>query len=276
MREFIELIENDRGIFITLEIDDHADAFAVGFVAQIGNAGYFFVAHEFGDFFDQHRLVDLIRQFRDDNAFFVGTAVLFNQRARADFDDAAAGFIRGQNAFAAVDKSGGGKIRPRNVTHQLFNGDRWILDAGDGAVDNFHYIMRRNIRRHADGNARCAVEQQQGNARSQHRRLCQRFIIVGNEIDGLFFQIGHHLVGNARQAAFRVTHGRGRIAVNRPEVALAVHQHVAQRKILRHAHQRVINRRVAVRMILTHDIADDTGAFLVRFIMAVARFIHGI
>ena len=89
MREFIELVENDGRIFIPLEINDHADAFAVGFVPQIGNAGYFLIAYQFRYFFDQRSLVDLIRQFRNDNGFFIVAGVLFNQRPRPDADDAA-------------------------------------------------------------------------------------------------------------------------------------------------------------------------------------------
>jgi hypothetical protein len=49
----------------------------------------------------------------------------------------------------------------------------------------------------------------------------------------------------------------GVIAVDRAEVALAVHQHVAHRKVLRHAHDGVVHRLVAVRVVLADDVADD-------------------
>ena len=47
-----------------------------------------------------------------------------------------------------------------------------------------------------------------------------------------------------------VAHRPRRVAVDRAEVALAVDQQVAQREVLRHAHERVVDRRVAVRVVL--------------------------
>ena len=48
-------------------------------------------------------------------------------------------------------------------------------------------------------------------------------------------------MGNLGHADFRVPHGRRRIAVNRTKITLAVHQHVAQGKILSHTNNGVIN-----------------------------------
>ena len=159
MREFIELVEDDGRIFIPLELDDHADAFAVGFVPQIGNTGNLFIAHQFGYFFDQRSLVDLIGQFCKDDGFSIVAGVLFNKRSRPDADDAASSFIGGKNSFPAIDKSGGGKIRTRNMTHKLFNGNIRILNAGDSAVDNFLQIMGWNIGCHTDSDAGGSIEQ---------------------------------------------------------------------------------------------------------------------
>ena len=55
---------------------------------------------------------------------------------------------------------------------------------------------------------------------------------------------------------FGVAHRRRRIAVDRAEIALAVDQRHAHGEILRHAHQRVVDRLVAVRVIFTDDVAD--------------------
>ena len=60
-----------------------------------------------------------------------------------------------------------------------------------------------------------------------------------------------------------VPHRRGRIAVDRAEVALAVDQRVAHVEVLRHAHQRVVDRRVAVGVEVAHHLADDLGALAV-------------
>jgi hypothetical protein len=51
----------------------------------------------------------------------------------------------------------------------------------------------------------------------------------------------------------------GVVSVDRSEVALAVHQHVAHREVLRHAHDGVVDRLVAVRVVLADHVADDAG-----------------
>ena len=49
-------------------------------------------------------------------------------------------------------------------------------------------------------------------------------------------------VAMRRQARLRVAHGGGRVVVDRAEVALAVDERVAHREVLRHAHERVVDR----------------------------------
>ena len=66
--------------------------------------------------------------------------------------------------------------------------------------------------------------------------------------------------GDRREPAFRIAHRPRRIAVDGAEVALPVHQQVAQREGLRHAHQGVVHRLVAVRVIFANDIADHGAA----------------
>ena len=64
------------------------------------------------------------------------------------------------------------------------------------------------------------------------------------------------------QPRFGVAHGRGVIAVDVAEVALAVDQRVADGEILREADQRVVDRLVAVRVELADHVADDARRLL--------------
>jgi hypothetical protein len=100
-------------------------------------------------------------------------------------------------------------------------------------------------------------------------------VVVGAEIDGFLVDVGQHLVGDLRQADFGVTHGGGVVAVHRAEVALAVHQHVAHGEVLRHAHDGVVHRLVAVRVVLADHVADDTGRLLVGPVPVVVELVHG-
>jgi hypothetical protein len=119
-----------------------------------------------------------------------------------------------------------------------------------------------------------AVDQQVGQPRRQHRRLLLRAVVVGREVDRVLVDVGQHLVRDLRQADLGVAHGRGVVAVDAAEVALAVDQHVAQAEVLRHAHDGVVHRRVAVRVVLADHVADDARALLVRAVPVVVQLVH--
>ena len=131
------------------------------------------------------------------------------------------------------------------------------------AVDDLAQVVRRDVGRHADGDARRAVDQQVGQLGRQDRAAAARAVVVLDEVDGVLVDVGEHLGGDRRHARLGVPHGRRRVAVDGAEVALAVDQRVAQRERLRHADQRVVDRDVAVRVVLAHHVADDRGALAV-------------
>ena len=101
-------------------------------------------------------------------------------------------------------------------------------------------------------------------------------VVVRQEIDGFFLDVGEQLARDARHAHFGVTHGGRRVAVHRAEVALAVDQQVAHGKRLRHAHQRVVHGVVAVRVVFADDVADDARGFLVGLVPVVSELAHGV
>jgi sulfur carrier protein ThiS len=134
--------------------------------------------------------------------------------------------------------------------------------------------VRRDVGGHAHRDAGRAVHQQVREARRQHRRFLFLLVVVGLEIDGFLVDVGQQLVGEARHARFGVTHRGGIVAVDRTEVALAIDQQVAQRERLRHAHQRVVDRLVAVRVVLADHVADDARGLVVRLVAVRAQFVH--
>ena len=77
-----------------------------------------------------------------------------------------------------------------------------------------------------------------------------------------------------RHAHFGVTHGRRGVAVDGAEVALPVDEQVAHRERLREADDRVVDRDVAVRVVLTDDVADDARGLLVGAVVVVAELAH--
>ena len=156
-----------------------------------------------------------------------------------------------------------------------------MLNAGSpinarAGVDQFAEIVRRNIGRHADGDAAGAVDQKIGKARRQHHRLVLVAVVVGLEVDGVLVDVVEQRHRRLVEPAFGIAHGRRRIAVDRAEVALPVDQLQAHGEILRHAHQRVVDRLVAVRVIFAHHVADHARRFDVFLVGRVALLVHRI
>ena len=162
---------------------------------------------------------------------------------------------------AAENDAAGRKIRPRHDRDQFVDRERRIVDQRNAGVDHLAEIVRRDIGRHADGDAAGAVDQKIGKARRQHHRLALGIVVIWLEVDGVLVEIATSACADLLQPRFGVTHGCRRIAVDRTEIALAVDQRQAHGKILRHAHQRVVDRLVAMRMIFADDVADDVRGF---------------
>jgi len=55
---------------------------------------------------------------------------------------------------------------------------------------------------------------------------------------------------------------------------LPVDQRIAKREFLHHADERLVDRRIAVRMVLAHAIADDAGRLLVGAVPVESQSLH--
>ena len=125
---------------------------------------------------------------------------------------------------------------------------------------NFFEVVRRDVGRHPDRDARHPVHQQVGVLRGQDDRLFGGRGIVGPEVDGLLPKLAQERVRDRRQPALGVPHRRRRVAVDRAEIAVTVDQRLPQAERLRHPHECVVDRLVAVRVIGLHHLADNRRA----------------
>ena len=205
---------------------------------------------------------------------------LFDVRDRPHGQPAFARAVGQLDLFAAQHQSAGREVRPLDEVHQLVDCDLVALGpavdrVGDG-VHDFSEVVRRDVRGHADRDAAAAVEEQVGQQAREHDRLLQAAVEIVGPIDRFLLDIGQQRFGDARQPRLGVTHGCGRVAVDRAKVALPVDQGIAQAEVLRHARHRVVDRGVAVRMILAEHLTDDTGGFLVGAARSHAHIVHGI
>jgi hypothetical protein len=89
-------------------------------------------------------------------------------RAGAHAHAAAAGLERVADARQAEDHAAGREVRALDVLHQARRVDVRVVDVGDRGGDRLAQVVRRDVRRHADGDAARAVDEQVREARRQH------------------------------------------------------------------------------------------------------------
>jgi hypothetical protein len=182
--------------------------------------------------------------------------------------------ISGANALLSNDDAAGREVRPRHDGVEVIDRQARIVDQRHAGIDDFAEIVRRDVCRHADRDAACAVDQEVGEARRQNERLLFGAVVIRLEVDGVLVDVFEQRLGRLGHAAFGVAHRRRRIVVDRAEVALTIDQRHAHREVLRHAHQRVVNRLIAVRVIFTDHVADDTRRFHMLLVGRVSLLVH--
>ena len=269
-----ELVDDDAGLFAALELDDDAGVF-VGLVAEVADAFELFLADELGDAQDEVGAVHVIRDFRDNDLLHAGLHLLGVGLA-ADADDALAGLEVGEDAFAAGDDAAGGEVRALDEAAEVIHRDARVVDDSAGGGDNLVQVVRRDVGRHADGDAGRAVHQKIRQRRWEDGRLGGRLLVVGREVDGVFLDVGEEVLGDVFKAGLGVTVGRRRITVHGAEVTLRVDEGVAHDPVLGEAHEGVVNGGVAVGVVVLEDFADHAGALVERAVVQQAFAQHGV
>ncbi|NYH18937.1 hypothetical protein GGD41_006165 [Paraburkholderia bryophila] len=214
------------------------------------------------------------RQFRD-HQLPLAACEFFDLPARAHLQAAATGLIRrGDFRFARNNLAAAREVRSRNVLHQFGMRQVRVADHRDRGARDFAQVVRRNFRGQTHRDARCAVEQHERQTRGQQPRLVELAVVVLHEINRALVDLVEQQLRDRRQARFGVAHGRCAVAVARTEVTLAVDQRVAHREVLREAHQRVVRRLVAVRVVLTQHVADHACGLDRLRVVGQAHVVH--
>ena len=162
------------------------------------------------------------------------------------------------------------------MLQQFVERDVGLVHQGENGVDRLAEIVRRDVGRHADRDAAGAVDEQIGKARRQDDRLFFLLVIVRLEVDGVVLEIVEQSDRDRREPRLGVALRRGRVAVDRAEIALPVDERRAHREVLRHAHERVVDRKLAVRVILTDHVADGARRLVVGAVGGEVVLVHRI
>ena len=251
----IQVVEHDLRNDALLELDDQTDALLVGLIAHIRDALDALVVDELGDLLLQGALVDHVGNLGKDQAAAAGLGGL-HVCLGTHGNGAAAGLVALLNAGAAHDDGAGGEVRTGHDLHELVDGGVGVVNQVAGGLDRLGEVMRGDVGGHADGDALTAVDQQVGEARRQRHGLGERFVVVGLPVDGILLQVTQQFHGGLCQAALGVTHGCRAVAVDVAEVAVTVDERRAHGEPLRQADHGLIDRVVAMRVVLTDNFAD--------------------
>ncbi len=66
-----------------------------------------------------------------------------------------------------------------------------VVNLRADAVNDFAQIVRRNVRGHADGDARAAIDEQIGKRGGENGRFGGSFVVIGNEIHRVLVHVLH-------------------------------------------------------------------------------------
>ena len=277
LRVLVQVVEDDLRDGIPLERDDDAQADAVrGLVVDLGDAGDLAVAQLLRDRQDHVVRVDLVRQLgdHDDRA----AALLLDGGLAPHADRAAAGAVGVLDPLVTHDEPGGREVRAIDARHarleRLLLGGIGMLEHPVDRFRDLAQVVWRHLGGHTHGDAARAVDQQARNTGRQDHGLLRLAVVVRLEVDRVLLDVPHHLHGERGHLALGVTHGGRAVVAAGTEVALAVDHRIAHRPRLGQAHQRVVDRRVAVRVEVTHRVGDRLGRLHVTAVRAVAVVPH--
>ena len=275
-----QVVEHDPGDGVALEDDDQALAGAArGVVADVGDPLHLAGVGELGDLQRQVVRVDHVGQLGDRQAG-APLGVLVDLDHRALGDRPAAGPVGLLDALAAHDQRAVGEVGALDPLDQrvlqLLAGGVGVLQRPARAGGDLAQVVRRDAGGHADRDAGRAVDQQVRVARREDGRLLRAAVVVRLEVDGLLLDVADHLQRQRRHPALGVPHRGRRVVARRAEVALAVDQRRAHHPGLREPDQGVVDRGVAVGVVLTHDVTDDARALGEAAVGSVAAVEHGV
>ena len=255
----VEIVDDDLRIGVALQLDNDPRIF-IRLVTNGADVCQHFFVHQRRDALDQGGAIDVVWNFSDDD-LFPAAFELLDAGLAAHLHTAASGLEILFDSRHAADDAAGREIRPFHVLHQLLERDVRIVDLRADSIDHFAEIVRRNIGRHAHGDAGSAINEQIWKRSWENRRLGACFVIIWDEIDRVLIHVGHQRGAEMCHARFGVTHRRGRIAFDRAEVTLTIDQRFTHRPRLRHVDERRIDHRFAVRMIISAGVTANLRAF---------------
>ena len=258
-----------------LHLDDDLQTVGpVGEVLDVADAQELLVAHELADPLDDLLRPHAVRQLGDDDALASRRDVV-DPGGGPGAEGAAPGEVGVADALEADDPAAAGQVGAGHELHEVVERARGVRDEVAGGADDLAEVVRGHVGGHADRDPARAVDEQVGERRRQHRRLGLGVVVVRHEVDGVLVEPAHHEHRRGRHPRLGVARRR-RPVVEGAEVAVPVDERQPHRERLSHPHHGVVDRLVAVRVVLAHDLADDPLALHVRAVRPQPELAHAV
>ena len=254
----IQVVEDDQRRCVAFELEHQPGDTLGGLVADGPDAVDLAALHQIGGLLLDGLDAGLVRDLGDDDAG-AALGVLFDLGPGPHLDGAASGLVGGDDAAATQDHPAGGEVGPLDELHEVVVVGVGMGEQVRGRVGDLAQVVRRDVGGHADRDALAAVDKQVREPCRQDLGLACGPVEVVLEVDGVLVDAGQHVHRQRRQAALGVAHGRRRVA-RRSEVPVGIDQRMTQRERLAQTHERVVDGRVAVGVVVAHHLADDLRA----------------
>ena len=263
------------GVRVEAGFDFNDKTSAVMAVRQVdcaGNTLQLAILYTLGNTFQHTFRADHERQFRYDNCLLT-SGYVFNMRHRTRGQRATTGLVGLANALTSHNHATARPIRTWNIAHKLFQRGVRMMHQMFGCGNHFAQIVRRHICGHANGDAGTAIDEQIRDRGRQNGWLLQLVVVVRCEIHCIFGDIRVHAKRSLGHTSLGVTRCC-RTVIKGSEITVAVYQRQTHGKRLRKTNHRLINRGIAMRVKLTHHLADHTSRLHVRTIRIEVHLTH--
>ena len=202
-RVLVEQVQHDLRVGVALELDDEARGVARRLVAHVADAFDLAVVDQLGDLLADHLDRGLVRHLGDRDAH-VALAALLDLGDRAHLDGAATGRVGVVDPAAPEDQRAGREVGTLHELHEVDDRRVGVLEQVLHRVDHLPEVVRRDVRRHTDGDPASSVDQEVGKSRGEHDGLDGVAVVGGREVDGVLVDLPQQLHRQRRQPRFGV------------------------------------------------------------------------
>ena len=227
-----------------------------------------------------HDLVgrDAIRQLGDDDRLHAPRQWL-GVEARLQTGRALARGV-GLGQCRRVDEDATGrKVRAGHHRQDVLERRVGILGQHDRGGARLGEVVRRNLARHRPADATRTIDEQVRERDGQNPRLLLLLrevrLVLGHDLGA---QVGEPRGRGGGEAGLRIAVGGRRVRVllraNAAPVALTIDERHVEHEALSHANHRVVDRRVAMWVVVTDHVANRQGRLLIRPTRAATKLVH--